>query len=117
MAPRKLKSGRVRYYLKINSSGDGYDDPTKAVVDIDKKMLSELKALAKITKQHRLYCVERFDGSITLMKDDNEFKGYSECMTVCVCDDCFYWTFLINHSSQRFETAPVYFEEVKKFIH
>lgn len=116
-----------RLIIPVHSNSEFFSDTADyAIIDLDASNIERIKSLSTAVRDLNLYKVSEFNYACDFMTADwdtdpdngkvplNEFEGRTECNTLNVTDDNFFWSGLYKHTDVRWETASVPLTELDK---
>ena len=108
-----------RLLISISDNSDFFEAADYVVVELNTERLNRIRKLSAVVRDLKVYRISEFSYDCGFMVDDyeadpengkfamKEFEGRTECNTLNVTDNNFFWSGYYKHTSVRWESASV----------
>ena len=105
--------------IPISDNSDFFEAADYVVVELNVERVNRIRKLSAVVKDLGVYRISEFNYDCEFMVDDyeadlehgkvamKEFEGRTECNTLNVTDNNFFWSGYYKHTSVRWESASV----------
>jgi|WetSurMetagenome_2_1015567.scaffolds.fasta_scaffold19810_7 hypothetical protein len=105
--------------LPVRVLDDYISEPTHLKVTIDEKLRQWIVKMSKVVKKHDLSYVAQLNYEPTYFNSNGdepmvEYEEGTECESIIVRDDEFFWEGLIKNSDTRYESTAVPIKQLNK---
>ncbi|MBI1919670.1 MAG: hypothetical protein HYS23_01170 [Geobacter sp.] len=114
-----LTPSTKKLIIPISDNSDFFEAADFAVIELDAARINRIRKLSAVVRGLEVYRISEFSNDCEFMVADyeadlengkfamKEFEGRSECNTLNVTDNDFFWSGYYKHTSVRWESASV----------
>jgi hypothetical protein len=114
-----IKPSTKKLILPISDNSDFFMATDYAVIELTTDMIARIRKLSEAVRNLEVYRISEFNYDCAFMVADyeadpengkvalKEFEGRTECNTLNVTDNDFFWSGYYKHTSVRWESASV----------
>jgi hypothetical protein len=108
--------------IPISDNSDFFEAADFAVIELNADRIDRIRKLSAVVRELEVYRISEFNYDCAFMVADyeadpengkvtmKEFEGRTECNTLNVTDNDFFWSGYYKHTSVRWESASVSLE-------
>lgn len=105
--------------IPISDNSDYFEAADYAVIELNADRINRIRKLSAVVRDLEVYRISEFNYDCKFMVNDyetdpengqvamREFEGRTECNTLNVTDNDFFWSGYYKHTSVRWESASV----------
>jgi len=112
--------------IPLSDNSDFFEAADYAVIELNPDRIDRIRKLSVVVRQMKVYRISEFNYDCEFMVADyeadpehgkvalKEFEGRTECNTLNVTDNDFFWSGYYKHTSVRWESASVSLKVLKE---